>query len=513
MVGSEPASYRSSILLCCCEMEGVAPGAGPHEQPLRAGGWGPGRPSFWCVGVETQRATVAVFLVREEDAARFREEHPSCVGADLKFTHSGVEKATADAKLAAFQPPLGVITHVRKLGAQRFPNERGQLTKAGAHCLERGVRKNLIVWKLGFRCAGLNTYQCVNGALAVIHRAPEATTVSMGTVEQGQIVLALARKVATDGSVWIQLESGWARAVNVDGAIGLQAVGCQRQCGGVCQCTTACTNQIKARHGCNVQIKMERTLEHVQDSLVRVTVSGVHATDMSQWAALPLEHRAVSPHTRQVILEKMTEKSTARKVQLYLNVTARTEGAAVDGRGAVTDRSSVPQKQVIQQLMTNHRRSGQRGIPPFDAADIIIREQLRDPAEQWGCRCIYYRRPDPNANAKSDRGLYQTILSSNGCLDDAAKYGDNGHGADGTHEVVEDDIVTDGVMVCKQCTAQEYPEVPELHSGHRKNVMRLVALSLADKESEHCIRRIHESIARCMPCDRSDCGVGRSSLV
>ena len=155
------------------------------------------------------------------------------MGADLKFTHSGVEKATADAKLAAFQPPLGVITHVRKLGAQRFPNERGQLTKAGAHCLERGVRKNLIVWKLGFRCAGLNTYQCVNGALAVIHRAPEATTVSMGTVEQGQIVLALARKVATDGSVWIQLESGWARAVNVDGAIFLQAVGCQRQCGGV----------------------------------------------------------------------------------------------------------------------------------------------------------------------------------------------------------------------------------------------------------------------------------------
>ena len=54
-------------------MEGVAPGAGPHGQPLRAGGWGPGRPSFWCVGVETQRATVAVFLVREEDAARFRD--------------------------------------------------------------------------------------------------------------------------------------------------------------------------------------------------------------------------------------------------------------------------------------------------------------------------------------------------------------------------------------------------------------------------------------------------------
>ena len=369
------------------------------------------------------------------------------MGADLKFTHSGVEKATADAKLAAFQPPLGVITHVRKRGAERFPNERGRLTEAGAHCLERGVRKNLIVWKLGFRCAGLNTYQCVNGVLAVIHRAPEVTTVSMGTVEQGQIVLALARKVATDGSVWIQLESGWARAVNVDGAIGLRAAGCQRQCGGVCQCTMACTNQIKARHGCNVQIKMERTLEHVQDGLVRVTVSGAHVTDISQWAALPLEHRAVSPHTRQVILQKMTEKSTARKVQLHLNVTARTEGAAVNGRGAVTDRSSVPEKKVIQQLMTNHRRSGQRGIPPFEAADAIITQQLRDPAERWGCRCIYYRRPDTNADPKSDRGLYQMILSSPGCLDDAAEYGDYGHGADGTHKVRTRRSVLDSVCL------------------------------------------------------------------
>ena len=428
-------------------MEGMAPRAGPGGQPLRAGRWGPGRPSFWCVGVETQRATVAVFLVREEDAARFRQEHPSCVGADLKFTHSGVEKATADAKLAAFQPPLGVITHVRKRGAERFPNERGRLTEAGARCLERGVRKNLIVWKLGFRCAGLNTYQCVNGVLAVIHRAPEVTTVSMGTVEQGQIVLALARKVATDGSVWIQLESGWARAVNVDGAIGLRAAGCQRQCGGVCQCTMACTNQIKARHGCNVQIKMERTLEHVQDGLVRVTVSGAHVTDISQWAALPLEHRAVSPHTRQVILQKMTEKSTARKVQLHLNVTARTQGAAVNGRGAVTDRSSVPEKKVIQQLMTNHRRSGQRGIPPFEAADAIITQQLRDPAERWGCRCIYYRRPDTNADPKSDRGLYQMILSSPGCLDDAAEYGDYGHGADGTHKVRTRRSVLDSVCL------------------------------------------------------------------
>ena len=71
--------------------------------------------------------------------------------------------------------------------------------------------------------------------------------------------------------------------------------------------------------------------------------------------------------------------------------------------------------------------------------------------------------------------------------------------------MVEDDIVTDGVMVCKPCTAQQYPEVPELHSGHRKNIMRLVCLSFADKENEHCIRRIHESIRRCMPCRNAGC--------
>jgi|EP01046_Picozoa_sp_COSAG06_P043185 hypothetical protein len=75
-------------------------------------------------------------------------------------------------------------------------------------------------------------------------------------------------------------------------------------------------------------------------------------------------------------------------------------------------------------------------------------------------------------------------------------------------QVVEDDIVTDAVMVCKPCKAQQYPNVPELHSGHQKNVMRLVCLSLADKENEHCIRRIHESLGRCMPCRTPGCTHG-----
>ena len=64
-----------------------------------------------------------MFLVREEDAARFRQEHPSCVGADLKFTHSGVEKATADAKLAAFRRMLRrttrIVLSMRKSASKR----------------------------------------------------------------------------------------------------------------------------------------------------------------------------------------------------------------------------------------------------------------------------------------------------------------------------------------------------------------------------------------------------------
>jgi hypothetical protein len=70
----------------------------------------------------------------------------ACVGANLKATQSVVEKATTEAQLAIFEPPLGTIRRVRKRGTERFPNERGQLTNAGALCLERGVRRNLIVW-------------------------------------------------------------------------------------------------------------------------------------------------------------------------------------------------------------------------------------------------------------------------------------------------------------------------------------------------------------------------------
>ena len=444
-----------------------------------------------------------VFLVREDDAGRFLSEHPTCDGADLKRSHSGVEKATVAAKLATFEPPVDTITHTYKRGGDRFPNERGRLTEAGACCLQRKVKTNLIVWRLWFRCAGLNTYQC--DIPTSIHHAPDVNSVVIGSVEKDHTVIGITRKELADKSVWIQLKLGWVRSTATDGTTALRAAGCARQCGGVCVCTSSCKNQLKSRHGCDLQIKMERTLEHVQNGLVRITVSGAHAPDMSRWRRLPPEHRAVSPETRQVILQQMAQKNTARKVQLQLNITARSKGASTDGRGAVIDHSVVPEKKLIQQIMTDHRRSGQRGVPAFEAADAIIRKHLREPVHSWGSRCIYYRRPDPAAHPKSDRGLYQTIFSSDGCLDDAAEYGDNGHLADGTHKVVEDDVITDAVMVQKPCTAQNYPSVPELHSGHRKIVSRLVCLSFTDKENEHAIKRIHESIRRCMRCRNPRC--------
>jgi hypothetical protein len=63
-----------------------------------------------------------------------------------------------------------------------------------------------------------------------------------------------------------------------------------------------------------------------------------------------------------------------------------------------------------------------------------------------GARCIYYRRDDKNARKGSGREHYQLILSSPGMMDDAVECGPTGHGADGVHKSVEDDIIVDAVM-------------------------------------------------------------------
>ena len=82
----------------------------------------------------------------------------------------------------------------------------------------------------------------------------------------------------------------------------------------------------------------------------------------------------------------------------------------------------------------------------LDACAAIIRNQPRDPASTAGARCIYYRRDDKNAQKGSGREHYQLILSSPGMMDDAVECGPTGHGADGVHKSVEDDIIVDAVM-------------------------------------------------------------------
>ena len=117
--------------------------------------------------------------------------------------------------------------------------------------------------------------------------------------------------------------------------------------------------QVKKRHGCDFVVKLERTLGTVRDGLVRVTLSGRHATNPSAWAALPFEHRRPSPSTKRSIVQLMGVKSTARQAQLQLNLAAK--GAEGLGPGeAVADRSKAPTKKVIQQTMTDRRRSGRR---------------------------------------------------------------------------------------------------------------------------------------------------------
>jgi hypothetical protein len=82
----------------------------------------------------------------------------------------------------------------------------------------------------------------------------------------------------------------------------------------------------------------------------------------------------------------------------------------------------------------------------LDACATIIRNQLQDPVSATGARCIYYRRDDKNAQKGSGREHYQLILSSPGMMDDAVECGPTGHGADGVHKSVEDDIIVDAVM-------------------------------------------------------------------
>ena len=316
-----------------------------------AGGWGDGLPSFPCY-VQAVSPTKAVFLVRESDADRFRHEHPDCVGARLLSMGDVRVHSEHAARLVTTRPPPGAIVNsARKRGVQRFDNERCLLTEDGRRELKAGVRSKLIVWALDYRCGGVDTYHNSGDSPAKLHVEASSTSTKTGAIKPGSTVLALATKVVTASSVsltWIRTDRGWAIAHQTEGNPAvtrslLCAVGCRRQCGGICGCAPTCTRQVKSRHNCDYRLMLDRTMELVDRGMIRITSHSQHRPDRAVWRGLPLEKRAMTMAVKQEILKSTALKSTAKKTQLALNASAvQQPGAIVDKRGSCLDRAEVP---------------------------------------------------------------------------------------------------------------------------------------------------------------------------
>ena len=64
-----------------------------------------------------------------------------------------------------------------------------------------------------------------------------------------------------------------------------------------------------------------------------------------------------------------------------------------------------------------------------------------------GARCIWYRTDDKSARQRSDREHYQLMISSPGVMDDEVECGPTGHGVDGVHKSIEDDVIVDTLQL------------------------------------------------------------------
>ena len=334
-----------------------APRALVPGQVVKVGAWGAGRPSFPC-SVENValpgpdgRGGKVSFLVREEFADRFRREHPDCRGARLLAIGNSRVHSKEAARLVTAQPPRGaIVSSARKRGSERFENEQVQLTDDGREQLVARTRLKLIVWALDFRCGGIDTYVNTSDAPITLYASPSQSAKRSGTVAPDSTVLALETKTLSSSGTsetWIRLRRGWVVADT------LSAAGCQRQCGGFCACATTCTQQVKARHGCDLRLLFDRTLPLVDRGLVRATVSGKHRYDGSTWAPLPLEERPMTVAVKQEVLAATARKQTAKMTQLALNLAAEQKwGVSFDPRGACLDRAEVP-KQCAQPPLTS----------------------------------------------------------------------------------------------------------------------------------------------------------------
>ena len=104
--------------------------SGDSGPRIAAGAWGKhhGRPapSFWCRMLSSSPSR-STFLLLHSDAAKFRVEHPLCLGVPLlsRGTPSKVEKQKG--LITVKPPPTAASTLGWKFGSARRDDEVGQI--------------------------------------------------------------------------------------------------------------------------------------------------------------------------------------------------------------------------------------------------------------------------------------------------------------------------------------------------------------------------------------------------
>ena len=492
----------------------VAPSQSVGVRRVGAGEWGTlsdgeASPSFWIEEHPCGAHGERLFVVLRKDNRKFCEEFPSCRGVPLRSR--GSSSWLPKGLVTVMKPATGeCVSRGWKRGQERRMNERLALTDAGKRCLAIPAGKlsaKTKVWGLRYACGGVNTFRVVGSVPVPLLLHPEdkvATCSEQQSLPPGAILVGnTTRRVGS--RLWVQPAGlkRWVATTSSEGAVVLQAAGCQRQCGGVSMCSSTCTMQSKTRHNCNYQIQFYATAEQVATGQNFVRVMGTHSADMRQWLALPIAHRPVSPQTRDAIICGMGIKETAKQTQLRLDIAARQRGAATNGRGSCEDRSLVPAQFKIQEIQKNVRRLG-RHQPAFELMDSRLRGVMK-PYH----RILYYRQPDPAAAHGSMRSVWMVVISSEGCLADAAKFQHNGQGEDGKHKLCEDDLVLHASSTFRVVDSHTHPDIPEFCGGFRLNERRLAFMTLTSSENRWAIKEGHASMRRCMPqqsCTDPNCG-------
>lgn len=197
------------------ELASPSAGGGAAAGVVPPGSWGPARPSFFAQTLSPNAAGRSSFLLHEETAARFRDEHPVFAGVRLLAAGGNRASSKAAATFIVVHPPAGAIrSTLWERGNQRFENERCSLTAAGMSTYLAGKHKNLLVWALDFRCGGVNTYVYEGTTNAKVHRSPDPNcSHKFGSILPGEVILGYGKTSAADGSVWVKTDWGGGTAI------------------------------------------------------------------------------------------------------------------------------------------------------------------------------------------------------------------------------------------------------------------------------------------------------------